>query len=325
MSASIHPDGILKELESVWAALAGDQTGGPPVLRACSMTFIVALEAGEDAANAAEVVGELMPEHPSRAILLRVGLDTPLESRVLAQCWMPFGKRQQICSERIEIGAPLSALADLAGVVRGLLAPDLPAVLWCRSWRLLESPGFVPLAALARKIIADSLQAPSSAAALELLARLPGAADLAWTRLTPWGQQIARAFEAGPCLGGWKETAGISVRFPGADPPPEALYLAGWLASSLGIDSRDPRVKLLREAETVQSMAARLSAAAFSLEVAAREGTLEVRAAGLASRVPLPQASEGRLLAEELSLHEPDSVYHQTLGAALRLPRGADS
>lgn len=322
MTPSIHPDAILKELRSVWRALAREQADGPPVLRACSMTFIVAMGADGDSPDAAEITGALMPRHPSRAILLRLGREAPLEFRVLAQCWMPFGKRQQICAERIEISAPRSALADLDGVVRGLLAPDLPAALWCRSWPLLESPDFWPLASLARKVIADSGQAPSSGAALRLLSRLPGAADLAWTRLTPWRQQIARALETGPCLAGLKRTAEIAIRFPGVEPTPEGLYLAGWLAACMNIDAGDPRLRLGGGAE--EGLAVRLSAPSFSLEVAGRNGALEVVAAGLAGRVPLPAATEVRLLGEELSIYEPDSVYHQALGAALQLQPGAD-
>ena len=40
-----------------------------------------------------------------------------MEARVFAQCWMPFGKRQQICCEQIEITASETSLADAASLI----------------------------------------------------------------------------------------------------------------------------------------------------------------------------------------------------------------
>ena len=59
-----------------------------------------------------------MHEHPSRAIVVRVRqcAERVLEARVFAQCWMPFGGRQQICCEQVEITASPESLADVATV-----------------------------------------------------------------------------------------------------------------------------------------------------------------------------------------------------------------
>src|SRR5262249_18592524 len=97
MSATVAPDKILKELAALWVE-EGKQ-GSAGVLRACSMTLIVLAEEGEDTSALGETIAALMPEHPARAILvrLRAGGARELSERVYQQCWMPFGQRRQIC------------------------------------------------------------------------------------------------------------------------------------------------------------------------------------------------------------------------------------
>src|SRR5436190_23704683 len=113
MPTAIKPEKILKELAKLWVDLAKEETdkNSAGVLRACAMTLIVAVEEREDAQAVGETIAELMHEHPSRAIVLDVrkdGVGTDgvpqdgggqLDARVFAQCWMPFGRRQQICCE----------------------------------------------------------------------------------------------------------------------------------------------------------------------------------------------------------------------------------
>ena len=101
-----QPEKILKELGQVWTRLAKDEAGQgkPTVLRACAMTLIVATDdEDEQGFSAAQTLTELMHEHPSRGIVLNVTTkgEPGLEARVLAQCWKPFGKAQQICCEQI--------------------------------------------------------------------------------------------------------------------------------------------------------------------------------------------------------------------------------
>src|SRR5687768_6090310 len=105
MPAEIEPDRILKDLRHLWRDLAKQEESD--VLRACAMTLIVVSSAADDAQATGETVAALMHEHPSRLILVTVRTDrtTTLDGRVSAQCWRPFGSRQQICCEQIEIDA----------------------------------------------------------------------------------------------------------------------------------------------------------------------------------------------------------------------------
>ena len=100
------------------------------MIRACAMTLIVVVEEERDAQAIGETLAALMHEHPSRAIVLRVrsGNEPSLSARVFAQCWMPFGSRQQICCEQVEIISSLASFSDVTSVLRGLIVPDLPVV-----------------------------------------------------------------------------------------------------------------------------------------------------------------------------------------------------
>src|SRR5262245_52187061 len=109
MPADLSPDKILRELSGLWVSLGkqGSEETGAGVLRACSMTLVVLADASEDAMDLGETVAALMPEHPARAIMVRLeGAGAPsLSARVYSQCWMPFQQRRQICCEQIEITA----------------------------------------------------------------------------------------------------------------------------------------------------------------------------------------------------------------------------
>src|SRR5437899_1928928 len=166
MSITVAPDKILRELSQLWVDEAKEGEAG--VLRACSMTLVVLAEESDDASSLGETIAALMPEHPARAILIRLrgGGERELTERVYQQCWKPFGQRRQICCEQIELTASDAALADLPSVVLPLAVPDLPVILWCRSPRLAAIPVFRDIARIATKIIVDTAAFPNPADAV---------------------------------------------------------------------------------------------------------------------------------------------------------------
>src|ERR1700710_770936 len=125
-AATVEPEKILKELAALWTE-EGKQ-GGAGVLRACSMTLVVVAEENDDVSALGETVALLMPEHPARAILVRLrgAGERAVTERVYAQCWRPFANRPQICCEQIELPASDAALGDLPAVILPLVMADLP-------------------------------------------------------------------------------------------------------------------------------------------------------------------------------------------------------
>src|SRR4051812_9175756 len=190
-AARINPEKILRDLRDLWAQLAKDQGKAGGVLRACSMTLIVVAEPDDetDAATARKTIGVLMHVHPSRAIVLTPREGGEFSGRVFAECWMPFGGEQQICSEGIEITADSEQTDEVARLMVPLIAPDLPVVLWCRGPRAFLDRSLDPLFPLANKIIFNSRAVRHASSAIEFLRRMRKegssegrhVADLAWT------------------------------------------------------------------------------------------------------------------------------------------------
>jgi glucose-6-phosphate dehydrogenase assembly protein OpcA len=238
MQAAISPERLLKDLRNLWVDLGKNEPSG--VLRACAMTMIVVVEEERDAQSIGETLASLMHEHPSRAIVLRVraGQEPFLSARVFAQCWMPFGRQQQICCEQVEIISSLESFAEVPAVLRGLIAPDLPVVLYCPSEALWPHPEFLNLLPLASKLIIDSDGMENSPSALTYLHNLkPGIqkGDLVWSRLTPWRETISQIFENPANLRSVFDLEEIQILYHGPHGEPSAVYyLAGWFMSVLG-------------------------------------------------------------------------------------------
>ncbi len=307
MTAPVNPEKVLKDLRDLWQQLASEQSESG-VLRACAMTLIVLAEDETDAERVRQTLGVLMHDHPSRAIVLKAADGAGITARVFAECWMPFGRHQQICSEGIEMTADAANLGDVANLLLPLIVPDLPVVLWCRGPRFFSTRYFDPLFPLAQKIIVDSETAPNARGAIavlkELRARGRRIADLAWTRVTGWRQAVANVFEERPMK---ISDAKIAWAGPLAT---RILYFGEWLEACV------PAVRVaLEHAEGDAGIrAVTLSGKDGSVTVSKAEGCLlEIRAAGHTSRSVLPPTDADSLMRAELSITGADPIFESIL------------
>ena len=311
-----RPEKILKELAKLWVDLAKEETdkNSSGVLRACAMTLIVAVEEREHAQAVGETIAELMHEHPSRAIVLHVEKDSDAESldaRVFAQCWMPFGRRQQICCEEVEITAPEALLGDVPKLLLGLTVPDLPVVLWVRSLGLAMHPEFQQVFRLATKIIVDSESFEDRNVAYDFVAgmnrRGSNIVDLAWTRLTGLRQMVAQVFEDERYRPFLDKIVTVTISHSGE--PAATLYLARWFHQAL------PRVEVRFNAKAGPAAvtAIELAGADFSVCVSLDDGCGVLRMNELTRRTAMPVATEHGLLREELSILGVDPIFERCL------------
>ncbi len=286
--AGIAPEQVLKDLGHLWAGLATETPGASAesgVLRACAMTFIVALEPEDDEQSVGQTIAELIHQHPSRAIVLKPGAESaPLEAHVSAQCWMPFGKRQQVCCEQIEISAPPANAGQASHLILGLLAPDLPAVLYTRGPAWLTSAGFADLLPLMTKVIVDSGRGCKLADLSRLRRRANHLADLEWTRTTRTRQEISRFFDD-PRQGSELESVNTIIA------PAGQVYLGGWLLRAL------PGRKL-------------------SMDGAPGQIRLEGQGVEFDFPILAPPDGDYALLNEELGIIGPDPVFDDVLTVA---------
>lgn len=321
----IDPEKILRDLRDLWTKLAKEQGGASGVLRACSMTLIAVAEHDDpdDAELARKTIGALMHGHPSRAIVLAPREGGEFSSRVFAECWMPIGGEQQICSEGIEIAADAEQTDEVARLLVPLIAPDLPVVLWCRGPRAFLDRSLDPLFPLANKIIFNTRAVRHASSAIEFLRRMRHdeekhgrkhgrqVADLAWTRLTGWREAVAHLMDA--CPGGWSAAARGEVRieYGGGRPGTRTLYFARWIERAL--PGANVVIIPIDGGPGLHSVVF----AGCSTETSIRLGegsSLEVRTADRTYSAVLPPDSEQCLMHEELSILGRDPVFEQVLG-----------
>ena len=325
MATAVQPEKILKELANLWVDLAKEDSAKSTngVIRACSMTLLIASATEEDAEEAAGTSAELLREHPGRAISLRfqpTGQDV-LESRVFARCWMPYGQRQQLCSEQIEISASLDRLADVYAAVLGITVPDLPVVLWTKTASLLFRPEFEEMLRLARTVVVDTSQLQDTRATLarinELFHQGWRMKDLNWARLTIWREAIAQIFEQDS----WKELIrlidDVTISHRGTAISTDACYMAAWLAARLP----SAKISFIIGAENVDEGVQSVSLAAgvrHASVMATGSERLATDIDGMQHQVLIPPHTQQALLHEELSIAGRDPIFEQALAGALK-------
>jgi len=309
-AATVHPEKVLRDLRELWAQLGRDQETAGGVLRACAMTLVVLAEDDADAEGVRRTLGVLMHDHPSRAIVLRATEGAPLDARVFAECWMPFGRNQQICSEGIEMSADAANLGEVAQLLVPLLVSDLPVVLWCRGSRFFSSRYFDPLFPLADKIIVDSESAANPKGAIAVLKEMRSRGcrigDLAWTRLTGWRETLAHGFE--DCPDKWKLVRDVHIQYGGALTS-TVLYFSRWIEHVI------PAARLSMEAIPGANglSTVKLTGEGVELTVIASGGSVEIRDGCKASKSMLPSSEHDALMDEELSILDADPVFESVL------------
>jgi glucose-6-phosphate dehydrogenase assembly protein OpcA len=326
MGATVAPEQILKELAQLWAdsGKQGQAEGGTGVLRACSMTLLVLAEASEDTQSLGETIAALMPEHPARAIVVRLSGagERALSERVYSQCWMPFGQRRQICCEQVEITVSDAALPDLRPVVLPLAVPDLPLILWCRSVRLLEMREFWQIAAMAGKTILDSGAAADPAGAVLRAQALAASGailgDLSWTRLTRWREMLAQLFENQRNLARLAKVSQVNVEWGGMHAV-AARYLGAWIADSLASVGVKAQLSVRLAADEEDTLRVRLTGDGLAAELGRQDDRMVVTLDGVSQCTNLPRPTDYLLMREELGIVRRDPVFEGALATAARL------
>jgi glucose-6-phosphate dehydrogenase assembly protein OpcA len=307
----IKPDKILKELAEIWTSMAKPAADAGPdaphqsgILRACAMTLISFVDDEEDSMSLGNTLAGLMKEHPSRSIVVRLkeGEDF-LDARVFAQCWMPFGHRQQICCEQIEITSSMNRLADVAAIVSPLAVPDLPRVILLRSARIVRAGALRKVLPLGNKIIVDS-ERPGAPGFGELGGLLDAghiAGDLTWTRLTEIRALLAQLLDD-------HVPGSIVIEYAGREAGPQARYLEAWLESALPSTKVGFRGTGGDGRGTVSAISVD-----NNLTIRVTDGGAEYDIGGLHQRAALSKGTDEELLNVELSIVVHDPVFERAL------------
>jgi glucose-6-phosphate dehydrogenase assembly protein OpcA len=264
------------------------------------LTLIIVCDESEfaSALEASIVAGR---EHPSRILLVVTasGRDSGLDAELRIGEGTP--------GEVVVIRMRGAVAAHPASVIRPLLLPDSPVVIW---W-----PGKAPtnrtgdeLAKLAMRRMTDAASSPRPLTALRARARdyIPGDTDLSWTRLTPWRALLAAALDQYPA-----KIRSVTVESERNNP--SADLLAAWLRSRL-------KIRVARKVSDGPGLTAvRMGTAAGDIAITRPDGLLaSYTVPGQPERlVALKRRSFTELLSEELRRLDPDLIYERTVKSLL--------
>lgn len=261
--------GVLSEVETTLRDIWLPTPGEPTKARACTMNLVV-VGAPDVVDRYQAVVDEVTSSIPARAILLSLDPEGPegLTADVSAVCGIGA---DATCSERIRLRAQGSIANRAASIVDALHVPELPtSVVWLGRVHVGD-PIFVGIASDATRVVLDTEY--TSLASLLSLARwargksrerrdamarvslaplsermsltplppgtipdTPYVADLAWTRLAPWQEMIARFFDDPRLSEHAYSIRRIEIKQAsetGARLGSELTLLLGWLATRL--------------------------------------------------------------------------------------------
>jgi glucose-6-phosphate dehydrogenase assembly protein OpcA len=259
--------------------------------------------------NALEASMAAGREHPSRILLVVTA--TGRRASLDAEVHIGEGTPGDVVVIRMS-GA---VATHPASVIRPLLLPDSPVVIW---W-----PGKAPsnhaadeLATLALRRLTDAAASPRPLVALKALAQAyaPGDTDLSWTRLTPWRALLAAALDQYP-------SRIKSVVIESERRNPSADLLASWLRSRLKVDVTR------RISDGPGLTAVRMTTAAGDIAIARPDGLLASYAVpGQPERlVALKRRDFTDLISEELRRMEADVVFERALKTLLDDEQRANS
>jgi glucose-6-phosphate dehydrogenase assembly protein OpcA len=284
------------------ALLKARRSAGSPAMGMVLTLIIVCDESEYEAAMKASM--EAGREHPSRILLVVSGQGRT--AMLDAEVRIGEGTPGEVVIIRMR-GA---IAAHPASVIRPLLLPDSPVVIW---W-----PGKCPtnlaedeLAHLARRRLTDASTAARPLAGLRTRAEnyMPGDTDLSWTRLTPWRALLAAALDQYP-------SRITSVLVEAERNNPSADLLAAWLQNRLNLEvarrlSHGPGIT-----------AVRLTTAAGDIAITRPDGLLaSYTVPGQPERlVALKRREVAELISEELRRMDPDEVYESTVKSLVGPP-----
>ena len=220
------------------------------VLRARAANLLVYVSDDKLLEEVHELLQELTATHPSRVLTMLGEHDAPdndIEMFVSALSQKEkLGGQKRLCCEEVTLKAQGSFVSELPSAALPLLVSDLPTFLWWRSVIDSSQKVFQNLLHASDRLIVDSAEFAQPVAELMVINKIcekdretpVGISDLNWARLTSWRGLLADFYDVAEYRAALEgiDNVRISYMAPQADAnaiAPQALLMAGWLASRL--------------------------------------------------------------------------------------------
>ncbi len=241
------------QLAELWQQIAGDGNSedDTAVLRARVANLLVFVRSDAMLDEVQQMILELTAIHPSRVLMMLGAGEAPdrdIEMSVESFC--QTDKRtgaRRLCCEEVTLKAQGSFVAELPSAALPLLVSDLSTFLWWRAQVQTADKVFASLLDAADRLVIDSAEFADTGRDLAEVNKLfagenlsqAGISDLNWARLTFWRGLLADFYDV-PAYQPWLDKIDhVQIDYVGPERAPEtvapqALLIAGWLASRLG-------------------------------------------------------------------------------------------
>ncbi len=185
------------------------------------------------------IADSIAASNPCRIITLcpTVGEDEGVKAQVSAYC--PINKRSQntlICCEYITLRGTAAALERIGGIISELTISGLPTFVWWKASPEPEYGLFKRLASQGDTLVVDSSTFSEPEAQLlqlgQMLEQNIPLADLNWSRLSPWQELTAAAFDPPERRNAVLEIDHVTIDYEKGNTT-QALMFLGWVASRL--------------------------------------------------------------------------------------------
>jgi glucose-6-phosphate dehydrogenase assembly protein OpcA len=337
---------VERQLAALWQQIAGDGSETDAAVwrtRVANLLVFVTDEVLLDDAH--QMLDELTAVHPSRVLLMlgaRAQADRDIEMAVesFSQTDKRTGARR-LCCEEVTLRAQGKFVVELPSAALPLLVSDLATFVWWRAEVELADKVFADLMRAADRLVIDSAEFENPLRDLvktdqlfkEHMAERVGVSDLNWARLTSWRGLVADFYDVPAYQDSLDRIDRVLIEYVGPESAPEsvapqALLVAGWLASRLGWELADEPP--LQENDATISFKFTVSGSITSVAAAGQRGSSPTVREGVSrrsitiglSRVEQRERKPGRLASVELraSGEEPG-----TLTASFIVSRSADN
>ncbi len=239
---------VERELSLLWQDSAAKQSDEGAVMRARVANLIVFMPDRSQLQELDATLQELSAVHPNRTLVnigVREADDRDIEL-FISSFYQSGQEEKRLSCEEIILIARGRFVPELPSAALPLLISDLPTFLWWRDTLETDDRIFQDFARAADRLIIDSLQVRTARDTLLALAEAfsdgqptqLAISDINWARLTSWRALLASFYDAPRCQTPLNRITGVEIDYspPEHEPEaiaPQALMLAGWLASRL--------------------------------------------------------------------------------------------
>src|ERR1700730_7306534 len=248
---------VERQLAELWKQTSGerDMDDEAAVLRARVASLLVFVATNELLDEVHQMLRELTGIHPSRVLMMLGARDEPDRDieMSLASIFQTDKRtgRKRLCCEEVTLKAQGSFAAELPSVALPLLIPDLTTFLWWRDAVQVSDKIFDTLLRATDRLVIDSAEfedpendlVETNKFFVQANCEDVGISDLNWARLTFWRELLADFYDV-PAYQPWLDNLDhVRIDYVGPERKPstvapQALLIAGWLASRLGWNLR---------------------------------------------------------------------------------------